>query len=415
MKNKLLLSAALICATGIFTACTDDNDSNPTLIQPTEFALNIPAYINETIDLEKTEALHLTWSQPKFTAENAPINATYEIQVSPTNSFTVSTSEANADEAGELVADYAVINKTSTTCFADLAANELNKALIEVSKWTSNTIPAEQKVFVRVNAFVLEGTTRRNAVASNVVEINVNPYYIELSEAAPIMFYLVGNNIGDGGWSDKQDMKGVSSIPMFLQSGYTYDKVTGAGEIVFLNYFTDEIEGNKREWKIQPTDFDWSYGFMGTGSANEAVYRNGGADGKNIFCSPAGYYLVTVNTGTNTCTIVKQDITPTVYSQICLAGDFNNWGDQNMIPANKDGENHVWCHTLTVANDAVEQIKFKSPGDWGSGVNWGYGSEDGEISTCGKAANGGKNIGVPAGTWIIMFNDITGEFSIIAK
>ena len=41
--------------------------------------------------------------------------------------------------------------------------------------------------------------------------------------------------------------------------------------------------------------------------------------------------------------------------------------------------------------------------------------EDGEINICGKATQGGKNIGVPEGTWVIMFNDITGEFSIIAK
>lgn len=404
MKNKLLLGAILIGTAGIFTACSDDNDSNPTLIQPTEFVLNTPAYVNETVDLEKTEALQLTWSQPKFTADNAPINATYEIQVSPTNSFTISTNEADADEEGNLVADYAVIDKTSTTCFADLAAVDLNKVLVKVAKWTSDAVPAEQKVFIRVNAFVLEGTTKLNAVASNVIEINVAPYYVELSDAAPIMWYLVGNNFGDAGWNDKP---GESCFPMFIQSGYTYDKVTGAGEIVYLNYFTTD------EWKIQPADFNWDYGFMGTGSANEAVYRDGGGDTGNIKCDPAGYYLVTINTGTNTCTIVNQNITPTVYDQICITGDFCDWADQNMTPVNKTGENHVWCYTLTVDNDAVKQIKFKIPASWDT--NWGYGSEDGEVSTCGKAASGGKNIGVEAGTWIIMFNDITGDFSIIAK
>lgn len=404
MKTKLLLGAILISTAGIFTACTDDIDSNPTLIQPTEFVLNTPAYVNETVDLETTEALQLTWSQPKFTAENAPINATYEIQVSPTNSFTVSTTEADADEEGNLVADYAVIDKTSTTCITDLSAADLDKALVKVAKWTPDAVPAEQKAYIRVNAFVLEGTTRLKAVISNVIEINVAPYYIELKDAAPIMWYLVGDNFGDGAWSDKP---GESSFPMFLQSGYTYDKVTGAGEITYLNYFTTE------NWKIQPTDFNWDYGFMGTGNANEAVYRNGGGDTGNITCNPAGYYLVTINTGANTCTIVKQDITPTVYEQICITGDFCDWVDQNMTPVNKTGENHVWCYTLTVDGDAVKQIKFKIPGS--GDTNWGYGSEDGEISICGKGTSGGKNIGVPAGTWIIMLNDITGEFSIIAK
>ena len=404
MKNKLLLGVILASIIGVFTACSDDNDSNPILIQPLEFALNIPAYVNETVDLEKTESLRLTWSQPMFTADNAPINATYEIQVSLTNSFTVSTNEAEADEEGVLVADYAVIDKTSTTCYTDLETTELNKVLVKIAKWASDDVPAEQTVFIRVNAFVLEGTSKLNAVASNVIEIKVVPYYIELSDAAPIMWYLVGDNFGDGAWSDKP---GESSFPLFIQSGYTYDKKTGAGEIVYLNYFTTE------EWKIQPTDFNWDYGFMGTGNANEAVYRNGGGDTGNIKCNPAGYYLVTINTGANTCTIAKQDITPTVYEQICITGDFCDWADQNMAPVNKNGENHVWCYTLTVGDGEVKQIKFKIPASWDT--NWGYGAVDGEISTCGKAASGGKNIGVPTGTWIIMFNDITGEFSIIAK
>lgn len=404
MKNKLLLGAMLISAAGIFMACSDDNDSNPTLVQPKEFVLNTPAYVNETVDLEKTEALQLTWSQPKFTADNAPINATYEIQVSPTNSFTISTSEADADEEGNLIADYAIIDKTSTTCVTDLAAADLDKALVKVAKWESNAVPAEQKAYIRVNAFVLEGKTKLYAVASNVIEINVAPYYIELKDADPIMWYLVGEDFAINGWNDKP---GEDSYPLFLQSGYTYDKVTGAGEITYLNYITTG------GWKIQPADFNWDYGFMSGGSANTAVYRNGGADAGNITCNPAGYYLVTINTGTNTCTIVKQDITPTVYAQICITGDFCDWADQNMIPVNKNGENHVWCYTLTVTGDDVKQIKFKIPGSWDT--NWGYGSEDGEISVCGKAASGGKNIGVPAGTWIIMLNDITGEFSIIAK
>lgn len=405
MKNKLLLGALIIGSASIFTACSDDNDSNPTLIQPTEFVLNTPAYVNEAVDLSTSESLHLTWSQPKFTADNAPINATYEVQISPTNSFTVSTTEADADEEGNTVADYAIIDKTSTTCYTDVAAADLDKALMKVAKWTEDAVPAEQTAYIRLNAYVLEGTTKLNEVLSNVIQVTVNPYYIELSDADPIMWYIVGNSIGDGAWSDKP---GESSFPMFIQNGYSYDKTTGAGEITYLNYF--DTEG----WKLQPADFNWDYGFMGGGSANTAEYRNGGGDNGNIWCDPAGYYLVTVNTGTNTCTIVPQDITPTVYDQICITGDFNSWGDTNMTPANKSGiENHVWYYTMTVEAGSTAQIKFKIPDSWDT--NWGYGSADGEVNICGKGTNGGHNIGVAEGTWIIGFNDITGEFSIVAK
>lgn len=404
MKKNLLLGAMLICTAGLFTACSDDNDSNPTLIQPTEFVLNTPAYVNETVDLENSDALRLTWSQPQFTSDNAPINATYEIQVSPSGSFTVSAADAEAEEDGTLVADYAVIDKTYNTCYADMAASDLASALIKVAKWQDGAVPAEQEAYIRINAYVVEGTAKLNAVVSNVIKLSVNPYYIELKDAAPIMWYLVGDNFGDGAWSDKP---GESSFPMFIQSGYTYDKATGAGEITYLNYFTTD------SWKIQPTDFNWEYGFMSSGSANEAVYRNGGGDNGNIWCDPAGYYLVTIHTGQNTCKIELQDISPAVYSQICITGDFNDWTDADMTSVNKSGENHVWSYVLTVNEGEVKQIKFKIPGSWDT--NWGYGTDDGEVNICGKGTNGGKNIGVAEGIWVIMFNDITGEFSIVPK
>ena len=404
MKNKLLLGALLIGTASLFTSCKDDNDSNPTLIQPTEFALNTPAYINETIDLQNTAELKLTWSQPKYTVDNAPVNITYEIQVSNSGSFTVSTAEALADESGNTVADYAILDRTTQQCSYLLTAAELDNAMVSIAKWKEAETPAEQDVYLRVNAYFLEGTKKLNPILSNVLTLKTNPYYIELSDAKPIMWYLVGNNILDGAWGDKP---GESSLPMFIQNGFTYDKKTGAGEITYLNYFTTD------GWKIQPEDFNWDLGFMSGGSANTAVFRGGAADAGNIWVDPEGYNLVTVNTGTNECTIVKQDITPVDYDQICMSGSFNNWSDTDMTPANKEGENHVWVYIMTVEEGVVEQVKFKIAGSWDT--NLGYGTEDGEVNTCGKGTNGGKNIGVPEGTWIILFNDITGEFSITAK
>lgn len=405
MKNKLLLGALLLSTVSLFTACSDDNDSNPSLIQPTGFTLNTPAYINETVDLESTDELKLSWSQPQYTADNAPLLVTYEIQVSPTNSFTVSVAEADADESGEKTADYAALARTTTKCTYAIQAADLDKALMQVKKWDVAEMPAEHAAFVRINAFIDENGTRLNSVVSNAIELKVNPYYIELKDAAPIMWYLVGNNILNGEW---KNLPGESSLPMMIQSDYAYDKATGTGEITYLNYFTTD------GWKIQPADFDWNHGFMSNKEANSAIYRNGMSDDYgNIWVEPAGYYLVTVNTKDNTCTIKEQDITPKVYDQICLAGSFNEWGDTNMTPANKSGENHVWAYIMEVPDGETVQMKFKVAGSWDT--NWGYGSADGEVNICGKGTGNGHNIGVAGGTWVIVFNDITGEFSIIPK
>ena len=404
MKNRLLLGALLISTASLFTACSDDNDSNPSLIQPTGFKLNTPAYVNETVDLKATDEMQLSWSQPQYTTDNAPLLVTYEVQVSPANSFTVSVAEAEADESGQTVADYAALARTTTQCTYSMLAADLDKALMQIKRWSADEMPYEQTAFVRINAFIDENGTRLNSVVSNTIELKFNPYYIELKDAAPIMWYLVGNNILDGAWSNKP---GESSLPMFLQSDYSYDKATGAGEITYLNYFTTD------GWKIQPEDFNWDLGFMSGGEANTAVFRDGAGDAGNIWCDPEGYYLVTVNTGTNVCTIKQQDITPKVYDQICMAGSFNDWGDTNMTPANKSGENHVWTYIMEVPAGETVQMKFKIAGSWDT--NWGYGAADGDVNTCGKGSLNGPNIGVAEGTWVIVFNDITGEFSIIAK
>lgn len=408
MNSKIFHSLTMFMAgcglAATLTACSDDNDSNPSLIQPTGFTLNTPAYVNETVDLESTSELKLSWSQPQYTSDNAPLPVTYEIQVSPTNSFTVSTDQAAADESGATVADYAALARTTTKCTYTLLSADLAKALQQIKQWPADEVPEVQKTYLRINAFINENGTRLNSVVSNAIELKFNPYYIELKDAAPIMWYLVGDDILDGLWSNNP---GVSSLPMMIQSDFAYDKATGTGEITYLNYITN------KGWKIQPADFDWNLGFMSGGSANTAVFRNGGADGGNIWCDPEGYYLVTVNTATNECSIVKQDITPKVYDQICMAGSFNDWGDTNMTPANKSGENHVWVYIMEVPAGETVQMKFKIAGSWDT--NWGYGSEDGEVNTIGKGTGGGKNIGVAEGTWIIVFNDITGEFNIRAQ
>ncbi|MCF0201932.1 MAG: SusE domain-containing protein [Bacteroidaceae bacterium] len=399
----------LVCA-GFATlaACTDDRDSNPTLIQPTEFKLNDPACGKTLVVLSESQAIQFSWSQPKFTANNAPINATYEIHVSPTGTFNHTVDEAKEDES--IVADYAVLDETYLTCTADIPASSIDKALVQICKWQKDAdVPAIQNIYIRVNAFVKEGTKKLNEIISNTVVATVSPYYIELKPAEPIMWFLVGNDFGDGSWGDKNAI-GTGSFPMFKVYGETYDEKTGAGVVTYLNYFSPE------GWKIQPSNFDWYYGFMGTGSANSAVYRNGDThDSGNIWCSPAGIYKVSVTTPSYDCKIeAYTEGEPTVYPSISIAGSFNSWSDTEMTPVSKAANNHVWCYVAdftALPEPGTQQFKFKTTGSWDT--NWGFGKEDGEVNLVGVGTPGGKNLGLEPGKWCIMFNDITGEFSII--
>lgn len=416
MKNKYIIGALLVGIISLFASCSDDNDSNPTLIQPKEFVLNTPAYANATIDLEKSTGLELTWSQPKYTADNAPINATYEVQVSPTNSFTVSTDEAAADESGEKVPDYAVLSNTTQKCNISASAEEMDKALVKILKWTEENVPAEQEMYVRVNAYILEGTSRLNPVASNSVRLNVKPYYIELKDAVPTMWYLVGNMFG-AKWANDKNI-GVDALPMFLKPNFSYDKKTGAGEIEYTNYFltgdyNDKAECDGAGFKILPASFNWDYSMNADGATKGTIiYRNGDSDGGHIVASEAGYYTITLNTADNTAKMEKYEGAVNNYGTIQISGSFNDWTDTAMLPYNTEGvENHAWYYVMDVPAGDTAQFKFKIAGSWET--SWGYGAEDGAINMYGKCESGGKNIGLAEGKYVISFNDITGAFSIV--
>lgn len=418
MKNKYIIGALLVGIISLFASCSDDNDSNPTLIQPKEFVLNTPAYANATIDLEKSTGLELTWSQPKYTADNAPINATYEVQVSPTNSFTVSTDEAAADEGGEKVPDYAVLSNTTQKCNISASAEEMDKALVKILKWTEENVPAEQEMYVRVNAYILEGTSRLNPVASNSVRLNVKPYYIELKDAVPTMWYLVGNMFG-GKWAGDKNI-GVDALPMFLKPNFSYDKKTGAGEIEYTNYFlTDEFDEKAESavagFKILPSSFDWNYSMDGGGKLKDNIAYRGStnSDGGHILAGADGYYTITLNTANNTATMVKYEGNVTNYGTIQIATSLDDFAsDTPMLPYNTEGvENHAWYYVMEVPAGQTVSFKFKIAGSWDT--NWGYGAEDGAVNMYGKCEANGHNIGLTEGKYCISFNDITGAFSIV--
>ncbi len=422
MKNKYMMGALLFGIISLFASCSDDNDSNPTLIQPKEFTLNTPEYINSTIDLEKSTGLELTWSQPKYTADNAPINATYEVQVSPTNTFTVSTDEAAADESGEKVPDYAALSNTTQKCNVSASAEEIDKALVKILKWTEGNVPATQEVYVRVNAFVQEGTSRLNPVASNSVKLNVKPYYIELKDAVPTMWYLVGNMFG-AKWAGTKSI-GVDALPMFLKPNFSYDKKTGAGEIEYTNYFltgdyNDKAECDGAGFKILPSDFNWDYSMNAilnnkiSAKKGTIENRNGGGDGGHIVASEAGYYTITINTADNTAKMEKYEGNVTNYGTIQIATSLDDFAsDTPMLPYNTEGvENHAWYYVMEVPAGQTVSFKFKIAGSWDT--NWGYGAADGAINMYGKCEANGHNIGLAEGKYCISFNDITGSFSIV--
>lgn len=142
------------------------------------------------------------------------------MQVSATGSFTTSLAEAEADESGSKVADYATLGEATTQCTIKIKAEELNKTLLKLLKWDAQNIPAAYELNLRIAA----SAGGHNPVVSNVVKLKVMPYYIALEKAPVEMWYLIGGCIGDGKWNNALNAVGTSIYPLSVVDGYEYDE-----------------------------------------------------------------------------------------------------------------------------------------------------------------------------------------------
>ena len=78
MKKIFSMALMLLAGLAATTSCSEDRESNPTVMKPTAFVLNTPAMTDQYIELSAKNSVHLTWSQPDY-GYNA--YATYKVQV----------------------------------------------------------------------------------------------------------------------------------------------------------------------------------------------------------------------------------------------------------------------------------------------------------------------------------------------
>lgn len=375
-----------------FTACETDQD-NPTLdVKGLELSLNTPSFGGTGALVLYPEDINMTftWSCTGFTF---PYVSTYVMELA--------TSESFAD---------AIIVPLIDNGSASISSNLLNKTLQQAGEWTEETVPANVKLYGRVTckpsstAVISDEFT----IYSNVIELYVRPRYQMLKAADPEMWYLLGGNIGAGGWSNNAENIYINNLPMHLVEGCEYDKNTGKGELTYTGHFLAS-----QGFKILPTSFDWNYAMCGNGTG-QILYRDGGDDTGNIEVAADGYYTINLNTNTYECVMTEYDKTPAVFEGMAVSGSFNGWSDTEMTAINvvEGVNNHDWVVTIDLS--AGDQIKFKQAGSWDN--NWGYGNNDGDVNAWGYGTQGGKNIGIAeAGTYQLYLNDITGYFYIAKK
>ena len=386
----MLLSMALM-----FTACEDDRDSNPTLVQPTTFVLNNP--VNTVVDLEQSTGIPFAWSQPDYGGWPAAVE--YQLEVSPTNQWNVSTDEAAADETGATIADFAILPSIYASCTGVMSATDLAKQLVSICKWSENEVPEKQTVYVRCKAT----TPGAKTIYSNVVNLEVNPYYIELADAPIELWYLVGSGIGSSDWDNGANSVGSGGlIPMYPIIGNEYDSRTGQGEIQYAGYFDAGMQ-----FKLVKVPGDWNTQLNFTNVKDPGSFLSDeDGDNHNIGIVEAGYYRIRLNTAISELVIEPFDGVPGVYSMMGMPGAYQDWNpaDNLMNPMSTKVENHDWYLKSVTYTDT--ELKFAAEGAWD--VNWGATDFPYGIGT-----NGGPNIPVAAGTYHVFFNDMLGAYNFV--
>ena len=390
MKKIFLSTLMLLSMALVFTACEDDRDSNPTLVQPTSFTLNNP--VNTLVNLAASTGIPFAWSQPDF--GGWPAACEYQLEVSPTNEWTVSTADADADTTGTVVANYATIKTVYASCSGNMLTEELNKALNKIAKWEEGNVPEKQTVYVRCSAV----TAGAQKVYSNVVSLDVNPYYVDVSTEVSDeiqLWYLIGACIGDGSWGNNADGVGVSIIPMYPV--YKDDGSVVPGEIQYVGYFPAD-QGFKLIQVPGSWDAQWGQGDAGY------VKNDGGSS--DIKLPADGYYMIHLNTATDELTIEPYVLAVGVYNQIAMPGNYQGWdtGSDLMNPMSTVVENHDWYLKSVTYEETT--LKFAADNSWD--VNWG-----GKGFPHGLGTQGGPDIAVPAGTYNVYFNDILGTYNFV--
>lgn len=394
MKFKYFLATMLVGGALIgFTSCDDDNDSNPTLRMPETFQLNTPALAEVPVDLEMTaDSIRLTWSQPDY--GGMPLVTTYYVQYGIDDKF-----ETVQDEEGNVINNFIQEDEPVNVVSKAIAAEDLNRNLMKLLNVTSaDQVPENQDVYFRVSA----QTYSTGVIYSNIVKMKVQPYFRALVAADPFVWYMTGSCIGDGSWGS---VVPTGCMPMYLSQQNSYDELDGTGDIVWAGY----LNSNGFKFRGSPDD-NWAVQ-IGQGDAFGEYKLNDGGSG-NITVPEDTYYMVVLNTKTNTPVITPFDGKVRTFSGISMAGSFNGWGDAEMTPVTTVVENHDWYATQEFA--AGDEVKFKETGTWDT--NWGGTLTSFSNGYYGNGEGNGYNLYIAeAGTYDVYFNDLLGVFRFVRQ
>ena len=263
MKNIIKSALLVVMSLTLMTACSDDNDSNPSIQTPTEFKLNTPALENTPIDLANSSKIILTCSQPNY---GYTASVQYTVQVA---------TDENMTDAVELSE---TSNSAKVEIDANLLASTLTNIYVQKGK-TEADFPMDVKAYFRLkanivtsNGNVVEGTE----ILSNVVSLNNIHLLFSLPAVnLPSNVYVVGN-FCDWKWDNCFDMVQV------------YGTDNTFWRLVYIDDSGIKLN-SAAAWNGSEVGYA---GITVSGDCKDDIIDNGG----NIASSKPGWYLVIVTT-----------------------------------------------------------------------------------------------------------------------
>ena len=223
--------------------------------------------------------------------------------------------------------------------------------------------------------------------------INMMDYTYSIKQIAP-EYYLVG---ALQSWSD-QNMSCLMTAETAMVQNFT-TKWTG--------------DANMKIWL--GSDFGkWDNAFGsasgdGVNTAEGKLKAGGGA----IVCPEKGaYYTFTADFSTMTYKWTKlANQNPTEFKNVSLIGVGGKWNDGDDIDL-KQVAPHNWY--LAKQEIPAGGLKIRADHKWRDDGNWGFAEGQNYESKGTLITSGGSsNIPVPAGTYNIYFNDITGAYAFV--
>ena len=227
-----------------------------------------------------------------------------------------------------------------------------------------------------------------------MMTINMMDYTYKITPLAP-EYYLVGDNFA---WdvNTKKHIMYAESVTVHSYTGM-FD-----GNLKFIN--GNDMGQGDAGWAFTygtPTDGDTS--------VSGVLKQNAGA----IHSPEAGYYTFTADISSMTYTWTRlENQNPDSYTTIGLVGEFCGWNQASDDNQMTQLTPHNWYKNITLS---AGKLKFNANKEWT--ISWG-GETDLNIgdSNCGKTTTAnGKDMYVPAGTYDVFFNDITGQFVFVGK